>query len=1079
MEPVTVTGVTAITIVAPASATITVSDNGDPLDGTFLVDFHGGGETHAITGAGSVVSITLQLGSGTNNVIIDVFDVAFDGSFTVQGGSGDDTLIFVAATAGVAYTFDGSGGTDTLVGPNLPNTWTIGSAGGGDLNDNVDFTGVERLTGGELADTFVIKPGGSATGIDGGDAVLDVIDMSALTTAVTVNGETSAITGGTTINLFEDIAVIVGTAAGTDTIVGLTAGTTFLVTGVDAGFVDDAFAFSSFERLTGTIAEDEFILLPGASISGTIDGAGGTDTLQGPDDSTTWVLTGANAGVVITTDFVNVERLVGGVANDRFRIESGGSIGEIDGGEFEVLAPSTDTLDLSALTGPATVNLAAGTAPGVASFLRIDLVLGTAHTGDTLVGPTATRDQVRWDITSLNSGTVEGITFDRFENLTGQASTDDAFVFANGGRVTGTINGGVGGTDGFAVLVQTASGPVLRAVHPATVDAGGTLASFQGIAITYAGMDPFTPVGGTTTHRLITGSVFDAVFEVEDSTTVGSLVVTFEGLEISTNGTSFVSSYTFDRPTTSLTVTAGTGLDSATVANLSPAFGGSVIVYSAGVITVTGTANADTVVLALVAESDNGAPIASVTVNGLARTFGVAGGGVGSMFVHAQGGDDDVTIADLMFAPITVYGGEGDEDKLRGPDEDLIWTITGENAGASGAFIRFEGIENLYGGTGADGFLMVGSLLGTVGLDGGGGIDTLAGPDVVNVWTVTGIGSGAVNANTPTPTKFAAIERLIGGSDDDRFDIGSAGQMSFISGGLVTPVSNWTSDQLIPQLTTGQTVRWVGSALSPSLPSGTIFKYTGADITTPLNLSTVAYDTDPNWQVFTVVEKVNELNFADAAAPVTVNLQTGTAGVVASFENINKVVGRTGGLDTLIGPTARLDQTVWRITGTNVGTVDGVAFSGFENLTGQAATNDAFVFASGGSITGTIAGGAGALDGFAVEVGVNLRVFQPAGVDSTGGPVAFEGVTVTYTGMDAFNPFGGTTDDRVINGTIFDRDATLTLSGSTLTLTFVDVSFGTPANSTFSVRGADGLAVAGHRHRWRRDHDHHRSGLTP
>ena len=73
--------------------------------------------------------------------------------------------------------------------------------------------------------------------------------------------------------------MVVGTSASTDTIVGKTAGSAFLVTGVDAGFVDDAFAFTSFENLTGAAAADEFRLLPGASISGTINGGLGTDTL--------------------------------------------------------------------------------------------------------------------------------------------------------------------------------------------------------------------------------------------------------------------------------------------------------------------------------------------------------------------------------------------------------------------------------------------------------------------------------------------------------------------------------------------------------------------------------------------------------------------------------------------------------------------------------------------------------------------------------------------------------------------------------------------------------------------------------
>ena len=113
----------------------------------------------------------------------------------------------------------------------------------------------------------------------------------------------------------------------------------------------------------------------------------------------------------------------------------------------------------------------------------------------------------------------------------------------------------------------------------------------------------------------------------------------------------------------------------------------------------------------------------------------------------------------------------------------MIWTITAEGAGASGLFVRFESIENLFGGTGNDGFQMNGTLLGAVGLNGGGGTDTLAGPDTVNVWAVTGNGIGTLN----TDTKFTSIERLIGGNDNDRFDIGASGALAFVSGGAANP----------------------------------------------------------------------------------------------------------------------------------------------------------------------------------------------------------------------------------------------------------------------------------------------------
>src|SRR6185503_8486717 len=137
--------------------------------------------------------------------------------------------------------------------------------------------------------------------------------------------------------------------------------------------------------------------------------------------------------------------------------------------------------------------------------------------------------------------------------------------------------------------------------------------------------------------------------------------------------------------------------------------------------------------------------------------------------------------------------------------------------------------------------------------------------------------------------------------------------------------------------------------------------------------------------------------------------------VTGGFTNITKVVGGTGTTDTLIGPIAIFDQTSWTLTGANAGIVDLTAFSGFENLTGQASSNDAFVFATGGSISGTIDGGAGSRDGFAFLDGSgNLSAYQPTTADQGG---TYSGVT--FSGMDPYTPLGGSAANRVITGPLF------------------------------------------------------------
>ncbi len=110
------------------------------------------------------------------------------------------------------------------------------------------------------------------------------------------------------------------------------------------------------------------------------------------------------------------------------------------------------------------------------------------------------------------------------------------------------------------------------------------------------------------------------------------------------------------------------------------------------------------------------------------------------------------------------------------------------------------------------------------------------------------------------------------------------------------------------------------------------------------------------------------------AGPITVNLQTDTApGIGGTFSNISNLVGSQGS-DTLVGADT---PSVWTISGANSGSVNGVTFSSFENLTGGSAA-DTFAFQPGGSVAGTIDGGAGTntLDysAFPGDITVNLTV---------------------------------------------------------------------------------------------------------
>ena len=62
-----------------------------------------------------------------------------------------------------------------------------------------------------------------------------------------------------------------------------------------------------------------------------------------------------------------------------------------------------------------------------------------------------------WTITGPDEFTVAAISFQGFENLTGQADNSDGFLVEADGSISGLINGGTGGTDGLFITSFPAS----------------------------------------------------------------------------------------------------------------------------------------------------------------------------------------------------------------------------------------------------------------------------------------------------------------------------------------------------------------------------------------------------------------------------------------------------------------------------------------------------------------------------------------------------------------------------------------------------------------------------------------------
>jgi hypothetical protein len=151
----------------------------------------------AATGGVTLLSIVGSAAGSTYNITNT--GNFLNGTY-LQTGAGDDTVNVLATTGGLSV--HGGGGSDTLVGPNLSNLWTISGPNSGKVNTTVSFSGIANLVGGSGVDVFKFIGAGKLGGtIDGGGAPTgqgDWLDYSSVLYAVAVNlaAGTATSTGG-------------------------------------------------------------------------------------------------------------------------------------------------------------------------------------------------------------------------------------------------------------------------------------------------------------------------------------------------------------------------------------------------------------------------------------------------------------------------------------------------------------------------------------------------------------------------------------------------------------------------------------------------------------------------------------------------------------------------------------------------------------------------------------------------------------------------------------------------------------------------------------------------------------------
>lgn len=712
----------------------------------------GGSSTDSFNfGPGASVLGNIDGGASTGNDTLNysgyssAVAVALSGTGGYDGFNGSSTA--VGGTFSNIDTLTGSTATDSLTGINAAATWAVnnGSSNGGTYTSIkvLTYTGVENLIGNAAVDTFnvtanhtgslygmgnadVFTLSGAATTLTGsiyaGDDndSINIKDTASVTGKVFGDGGTNTLsyngyTGGaitmnratgttTATGGFVGIDSLVGSTNTGDTLIGLNTSATWNVTDNNSGNVDTTFTFSAVENLTGGTGADTFIFSDGKSVTGKINGSGGSDKLDFSayiaTNALTVNITTSNGGDVSSTpanfDFSSIEDIDGGAGDDKFIFSNRRSIsGTIDG------KGGSDTFDFNSYTRSVSVTLTgalAGTSSG-GDFANIEKLIGGSR-ADTLTGQNAAST---WNITDNDVGNITGsVSFKDFENLTG-GSNNDEFVFGAGKSVSGRINGG-NGTDKLNYSAYTTAVAVNLAASSATGTAG--ISSIETVA------------GSSTANGTLTGAN------------------TANSWTISGTNSGTLNSVGFSNINN---LVGGSGTDSFT--------------YSGGsVSSINGGAGSDTIIASAVS--------ADITADITSNNGGTLAGGVAASFSAVENlttgaGNDVFNLSNGQGLSGAINAGAGQDTLNYGAYTSGVFANLGTGAATNingGAISGVSGIENVIGGSGNDS--LTGDNLANV-LIGNAGNDTLTGGDGNDI-LIGGAGADSLNGGN-------GIDLLFGG----------------------------------------------------------------------------------------------------------------------------------------------------------------------------------------------------------------------------------------------------------------------------------------------------------------------------
>ncbi len=695
-----------------------------------------------------------------------------------------------------------------------------------------------------------------------------------------------------------------------------------------------------------------------------------------------------------SVDKLNVVLLAG--AGGAVTLQAGASI-TTQGGNFYVGYDGTTVKPVTSFTNNGTVK-SAGAFDQAGGDVRIEAsgaVTSTsldAHggsTGDSGNGATDRAGKAGGDV-MINAGSV---TVSGLIDTSGSAGTYDANKDGNNGQ-----DGGNGGL----VDITTSSGNIAVGAIQTT---GGAAAG------DYTGGTVDTGNGGDAGSIRLTVS--------------GPSTITLHGDLTATGALGYISGTTGSHGSGgSIALDGNTVLASSVTLDASGATDTVVAIPTSGDVAFSGDLNATSAGaqnieikgrdVALHAIGNN-RPLGALTVNAIrsialsgnvatsgavSMNFGSASGGtftvdpdlsfttVGGMTVTGGAHDDTFNVYSLFTG--TVNGGGG-TDTLTGPDgSSHDWSITSAGGGTLDTRLTFAGMESLTGGAGDDtfAFALGGSISGTV--SGGVGNNRLIGRDAGNTWNIAASNTGVVSAGSGNYVSFTGIQNLTGGNGSDTFNFTqpSSAITGTIDGGVA------------------------GGTNSLSLA--------GRNGTHTFTLSGVG---------------AGDVRGTGATS----------ADIVNQFSNIQSLLGGSG-VDTLIAPDAAVTWTIDAAKGGRIET--NLGFAAMEHLIGALTHDDTFNFSVAPATANVTVDGGG-------QATVDTVSF--AGV---GGAVSFTLGTAGFANIEHFA--GNTTDSTLIgedNANTWEITAAKAGNVGGITFTGFTTLMGGTANDEYTFRVTPAVAA--------------------